>query len=62
MATVAPALDMELAELRLRLRLTLHDSGRPIDAKMSAFRTLLLESRRCAANAEKRANLLDDCE
>ncbi len=60
MATAAPALDIELAELRLRLRSTLHDSARPMGAKMSEFRTLLIESRRCAAAAQSTEPLLED--
>jgi hypothetical protein len=50
MATATATLDVELAELRLRLRSTLHDSARPMGAKMSEFRTLLTESRRCASH------------
>lgn len=60
MATAATTLDVELAELRLRLRSTLHDSARPIDAKMSEFRTLLIESRRCASAAPTIQPLLED--
>jgi hypothetical protein len=61
MATApATTLEVELAELRFRLRSTLHDAARPIDAKMSEFRTLLNESRRCAASAQSIQPLLED--
>ncbi|MFZ0633870.1 MAG: hypothetical protein WA374_16530 [Acidobacteriaceae bacterium] len=60
MATAASTLEVELAELRLRLRSTLHDPARPLEAKISEFRTLLLESRRCAAHAQSTVPLLED--
>jgi hypothetical protein len=60
MATAVSSMDVELAELRLRLRSTLHDPARPMSAKMSEFRTLLVESRRCAATAQSPDPLLED--
>lgn len=60
MATAVTSMEIELAELRLRLRSTLHDSARPMAAKMSDFRTLLVESRRCAAATHSDEPLLDD--
>ena len=60
MATAVSSMDIELAELRLRLRSTLHDSARPMAAKMSDFRTLLVESRRCAATTQAAEPLLED--
>lgn len=61
MATApSTTLQVELAELRFRLRSTLQESGRPIDAKMSDFRTLLIESRRCAAATQNAQPLLED--
>lgn len=61
MATApSTTLEVELAELRFRLRSTLHDPARPISAKMSEFRTLLSESRRCAAGTQGAQPLLED--
>ncbi|HEX3985227.1 MAG TPA: hypothetical protein VHX13_01355 [Acidobacteriaceae bacterium] len=59
MAAAVSSMDVELAELRLRLRSTLHDSARPISTKMSEFRMLLVESRRCAAAASAEPLLAD---
>ncbi|HEX3663367.1 MAG TPA: hypothetical protein VHU89_18165 [Acidobacteriaceae bacterium] len=61
MATAsATNLEVELAELRFRLRSTLHDPARPICEKMSDFRTLLHESRRCGATVANPQPHLDD--
>jgi len=60
MATAVSSMEVELAELRLRLRSTLHDPARPMAAKMSDFRTLLVESRRCAATSHATKPLLED--
>jgi len=60
MATAVSSMDIELAELRLRLRSTLHDPTRPISSKMSDFRTLLAESRRCASTTHTTDPLLED--
>lgn len=59
MATAVSSLDVELAELRLRLRSTLHEPN-PIEAKMSEFRTLLNASRRCAGSTQSTDPLLED--
>jgi hypothetical protein len=53
-------MDVELAELRLRLRSALHDPAQPMSAKMSEFRTLLVESRRCAAPTRSTEPFLED--
>lgn len=60
MATAVSSMEIELAELRLRLRSTLHDPQRPMSAKMSEFRTLLLESRRCAGSTQTTGPLLEE--
>lgn len=60
MATATQNLQMELAELRLRMRSTLHDPARPIADKMSDFRTLLHESLRCGASTGNTKPLLED--
>ena len=60
MATATRTLDLELAELRLRMRSTLHDPAHPIAEKMSRFRTLLDESLRCGAHAQSPHPLLED--
>lgn len=60
MAAAAPTMDVELAELRLRLRSTLHDGARPMSEKMSDFRTLLHESRRCGATFANPKRSLED--
>jgi hypothetical protein len=60
MATAVSTMELELAELRLRLRSTLHDPARPMGARMSEFRTLLLESRRCAAGTQSPDPFLED--
>lgn len=60
MATAVSSMDVELAELRFRLRSTLHDPARPMSTKMSEFRTLLLESCRCASSVQSTEPLLED--
>jgi hypothetical protein len=42
----------ELAGLRRRIQAVLHDSSRPLAARMEEFRRLLRESRLCAARTE----------